>query len=129
MRVGDWSDWVPVYFDLIPTQTIGAMARFYLKSVDPDFELYVSPIDIDPMAPVGEISHPASFASEQSLKASDLMTAYGWKSESIAQFPFAPIRCTSWGSALTSESFRITRSPLSLWTKRRSLITGGTGPK
>jgi predicted AlkP superfamily phosphohydrolase/phosphomutase len=64
LHVGDWSDWVPLSFDLIPTQTVGAMARFYLKSLEPDFELYVSPIDIDPMAPAGQISHPSSFAAE-----------------------------------------------------------------
>jgi len=33
------------------------------------------------------------------LKASDLMAASGWKSESIAQFPSAPMGCSRWGSA------------------------------
>ena len=62
--VGEWSDWVPIDFDLIPTQTLRGIARFYLKSVRPDFELYVSPFDFDPEAPAAPISHPADFAAE-----------------------------------------------------------------
>jgi predicted AlkP superfamily phosphohydrolase/phosphomutase len=64
LRQGDWSDWIPVDFDLIPTQSLNGMARFYVKSVRPDFELYVSPIDFDPEAPVAPISHPDDFAAE-----------------------------------------------------------------
>ena len=64
LHEGDWSDWIPVSFDLIPTQAIGGMVRFYLKSVRPDFELYVSPVDFDPIAPALPISHPASFAAD-----------------------------------------------------------------
>lgn len=64
LREGDWSDWIPVQFDLIPTQSTSGIARFYLKSVRPDLELYVSPFDIDPLAPAAPISHPSSFAAE-----------------------------------------------------------------
>jgi predicted AlkP superfamily phosphohydrolase/phosphomutase len=64
LKVGEWSDWVPLEFDLIPTQTLPAMARFYLKQLRPDFELYVSPLNIDPMSPALPISTPESFAGE-----------------------------------------------------------------
>jgi predicted AlkP superfamily phosphohydrolase/phosphomutase len=64
LGVGEWSDWIPVDFDLIPTQSLRGMARFYLKSVRPDFELYVSPFDFDPEAPAAPISHPPGFAAE-----------------------------------------------------------------
>ena len=64
LHEGDWSGWIPVDFELIPTQSVRGMVRFYLKSVRPDFELYVSPVDFDPEAPVLPISHPASFAAE-----------------------------------------------------------------
>jgi predicted AlkP superfamily phosphohydrolase/phosphomutase len=40
------------------------MVRLYLGQVHPDFELYVSPINIDPLDPVMPISHPADFAAE-----------------------------------------------------------------
>ena len=64
LGVGEWSDWVPVAFDLAPTQRLHAECRFFLKGLDPDFELYVSPVNIDPLSPVLPISSPAGYASE-----------------------------------------------------------------
>ena len=61
---GEWSDWIPLAFDLIPTQTLPAMARFYLRQVRPDLELYVSPLNIDPVEPAQPISTPPSYAAE-----------------------------------------------------------------
>jgi predicted AlkP superfamily phosphohydrolase/phosphomutase len=62
LRVGEWSDWVPLRFDLIPTQHLDAECRFFLKQLAPSFELYVSPLNIDPLAPALPISSPASYA-------------------------------------------------------------------
>jgi predicted AlkP superfamily phosphohydrolase/phosphomutase len=64
LRSGEWSDWVPVEFPMIPTQTLGGMVRFYLRSVRPEFELYASPIQFDPMAPAAPISTPDDYATE-----------------------------------------------------------------
>ncbi len=64
LRAGEWSGWVPVEFAMIPTQTLGGMVRFYLRSVRPDFELYASPIQYDPMAPALPISKPEDYATE-----------------------------------------------------------------
>jgi len=64
LREGEWSGWVPVEFPMIPTQTLGGMVRFYLRSVRPDFELYASSIQIDPMAPAFPISTPEDYATE-----------------------------------------------------------------
>jgi predicted AlkP superfamily phosphohydrolase/phosphomutase len=61
---GEWSDWVPVDLPLIPTQSLKAQARFYLKSVRPELALYVSPLNFDALAPALPISTPASFAAE-----------------------------------------------------------------
>ncbi len=61
---GEWSGWVPVEFAMIPTQTLGGMVRFYLRSVRPDFEMYAASIQIDPMAPAFPISTPADYATE-----------------------------------------------------------------
>jgi predicted AlkP superfamily phosphohydrolase/phosphomutase len=60
---GEWSDWVPLTFTMVPTQPLHAMARFYLKRVRPTFELYVSPLNVDPIHPALPISTPASFAA------------------------------------------------------------------
>jgi predicted AlkP superfamily phosphohydrolase/phosphomutase len=62
LAVGEWSDWIPVEFALIPTQSLHAEARFYLKQLDPYFALYVSPLNIDPVAPALPISTPGGFA-------------------------------------------------------------------
>ena len=64
LRVVEWSDWVLLSFDVAPMQTLPAEARFFLKQLTPHFELYVSPINIDPRAPAVPISTPAGFAAE-----------------------------------------------------------------
>ena len=64
LRVGEWSDWVPVEFELIPTQGLQAQCRFFLKSLYPYFELYASPPNIDPLAPAMPISTPADYAAD-----------------------------------------------------------------
>ncbi|MGH9334605.1 MAG: alkaline phosphatase family protein, partial [Vicinamibacteria bacterium] len=64
LRAGEWSGWVPVEFPMIPTQSLNGMVRFYLRSVRPDFELYASPIQIDPMAPALPISTGEDYATE-----------------------------------------------------------------
>ncbi len=64
LQEGEWSDWVPVSFDLIPTQHLPVQARFYLKQVRPHLALYVSPLNFDPLAPALPISTPASYAAE-----------------------------------------------------------------
>jgi predicted AlkP superfamily phosphohydrolase/phosphomutase len=64
LQEGEWSDWVPFSFDLIPTQHLPVQARFYLKQVRPQLALYVSPLNFDPLAPALPISTPASYAAE-----------------------------------------------------------------
>jgi len=64
LQEGEWSDWVPVSFDLMPTQHLPVEARFFLKQVRPHLELYMSPLNLDPLAPALPISKPASYAAE-----------------------------------------------------------------
>lgn len=64
LRVGEWSDWIPVAFETMPTQALRGMCRMYLKQVRPYFELYVSPINLDPFDPALPISTPGSFAGD-----------------------------------------------------------------
>ena len=64
LNAGEWSDWVPVDFPLMPMQRLRGISRFYLKQVRPAFELYVSPVNLDPAAPAMRISTPASYAAE-----------------------------------------------------------------
>jgi predicted AlkP superfamily phosphohydrolase/phosphomutase len=66
LEQGEWSDWVRVAFevDCIPFTTVSSIARFYLKQVRPDFELYVTPLQINPEDPVLPISHPDDWSHE-----------------------------------------------------------------
>ena len=49
---------------LSPTHTLRGIARFYLRSIRPEFQLYVTPINFDPAAPALPISTPNAFAAE-----------------------------------------------------------------
>ncbi len=62
--VGEWSDWLQVEFSMIPSQKVYGQCRMYLRGLEPEFELYVSPIDIDPYSPSSPISTPDSYAAE-----------------------------------------------------------------
>ena len=64
LKVGEWSDWVPVEFAFVPTQTLGGEVRFFLKRVAPFFELYASPVNLDPLSPAMPVSTPPEYAEE-----------------------------------------------------------------
>ena len=65
LREGEWSGWVPVQFQLIPFfGNVRGICRFYLKQTHPRFELYVSPMNIDPKDPALPISTPSSYSRD-----------------------------------------------------------------
>ena len=64
LEPGKWSDWLKVSFKSGVLQSVRGMLRFYLKSLEPDFELYASPVNFDPQEPLFPISSPASYAAE-----------------------------------------------------------------
>jgi len=64
LQEGEWSGWMEVEFELLPLQRLKGSARFLLKSVRPEFELYVTPINLDSLDPAMPISTPSAFAGE-----------------------------------------------------------------
>ncbi len=64
IKEGSWSNWVKVTFKLMPLASSTGVVRFYLKEVNPYFELYMSPINIDPENPALPVSYPKDYASE-----------------------------------------------------------------
>ena len=64
LAVGEWSDWVPVELELLPFKSLAGACRFYLRSLRPEFELYVSPINIDPHTSGAGLSNPDGYAGE-----------------------------------------------------------------
>ena len=72
LQEGEWSDWVRVRFDMLPPLAkVAGICRFFLKKARDAFELYVSPVDIDPLDPALPLSTPSAYsrelASEQGL--------------------------------------------------------------
>jgi predicted AlkP superfamily phosphohydrolase/phosphomutase len=68
IREGQWSDWLKVKFKAGMLQSVHGMVRFYLTRLAPVFELYASPINFDPDAPLFTISSPPEYASELAKK-------------------------------------------------------------
>jgi len=65
LQEGEWSEWLDVKFTLLRfVQTLRGMCRFYVRRVHPEFELYVTPINLDPFHPAMPISTPAEFAGD-----------------------------------------------------------------
>ena len=60
VRLGRWSEFVPTTFSLLPLglSDVAGIVRFHLKSLEPHLELYASPVNIDPRAPVAPVSEP-----------------------------------------------------------------------
>jgi len=73
LKPGDMSAWVKLNFTLatpwfVPDQGVPGICRFFLQEVTPNFRLYVSPINIDPSAPVVKMSEPETFIQDVSAK-------------------------------------------------------------
>lgn len=59
----EYTDWVRLAFPLAPGVKARGLCRFLLKSFDAPFEMYCTPINIDPDKPVMPISHPAVYST------------------------------------------------------------------
>jgi predicted AlkP superfamily phosphohydrolase/phosphomutase len=65
VRQGEWSNWLPADFPLLPhIASARGMFRVYAKQLHPGFELYVSPVNVDPEKPALPVSTPGSYAGE-----------------------------------------------------------------
>ncbi|HUP24651.1 MAG TPA: alkaline phosphatase family protein [Thermoanaerobaculia bacterium] len=65
LREGEFSEWVPVEFELLPVVgKVRGICRFLLKSTRPHFRLYVTPINIDPSAQVVPVTYPEELGGE-----------------------------------------------------------------
>ena len=66
LQAGQWSPWIAVdfEFDCMPFMSVPGMVRVYPRQLQPELELYVSPVNIDPVSPVQAISTPVDFSAE-----------------------------------------------------------------
>lgn len=65
LKEKEWSDWVHVEFEAISHLIkVSSAGRFYLKQLTPKFELYLTPLQIDPEDPVMPVSQPANWSKQ-----------------------------------------------------------------
>lgn len=65
LREGQWSDWIRLEFPLLSRMaTVHGIARFHLKKARGDFELYLTPVNMDPARATLPISTPPGFAAD-----------------------------------------------------------------
>lgn len=68
LNKGSWSNWQRISFKIGPFKKTYGITRFYLKSIKPNFELYASPINFDPRAPLFPISYPDNYSAKLAKK-------------------------------------------------------------
>lgn len=56
-----YTDWVQVRFRVMPGMSVYGVCKFLLLQTSPEFELYVTPINIDPENPAMPIGYPAVY--------------------------------------------------------------------
>jgi len=64
LKEGGWSEWVRLEFRVNLLVRLRGMVQLHLRRATGDLQLYVSPVNWPPDAPVVPISAPASFAGE-----------------------------------------------------------------
>jgi predicted AlkP superfamily phosphohydrolase/phosphomutase len=62
LPIGEYSDWIEVEFKAGFGVSVKGICRFFLKSVEPELELYATPVNIHPMRPALPISHPMTYS-------------------------------------------------------------------
>jgi len=58
LKVGEFSPWTRVTFKPGLGMKVKAIAKFLVSSIEPHFEMYLTPLNIDPEKPALPISHP-----------------------------------------------------------------------
>ena len=77
LKEGQWSSWIPLEFRVNFVVRLYGMVQLFLIKADEDLQLYVSPVNWRPEAPVMPISWPASFSKELYQRSGTYRTL-GW---------------------------------------------------
>jgi hypothetical protein len=63
LKKDEYTEWIKVEFKAAPGVKVRGICKFLLQNTAPEFELYVTPINIDPEKPVMPITHPAVYST------------------------------------------------------------------
>ena len=66
LSCGEWSEWVEVTFKLGMMKTVSGIVKFFLNVIEPEFELYMTAVQINPKDPAFIITSPDSYIKELS---------------------------------------------------------------
>lgn len=66
VRKGAFSPWAHITFSIDFFTKVNGIVKFYVKEVDPEIELYVSPVNFDPEKPLHPISFPKNYSKNLS---------------------------------------------------------------
>ncbi len=58
---GEYTDWITVKYRIRWSQSVRGVCRFMLLNTSPEFDLYVTPINIDPEKPSMAIGYPSVY--------------------------------------------------------------------
>ena len=75
VQLGKWSKWLKVKFKVGMMQFVTGLVRFNLRQVEPDFELYASPVNFTTEEPLFPISSPKEYAHDLAMKVGRYYTA------------------------------------------------------
>jgi len=62
LKVGEYSDWIRLRFPLSAFKKVYGICRFRLNRLDPELQLYVTPVNIDPEHPCMPVTSPDVYA-------------------------------------------------------------------
>jgi predicted AlkP superfamily phosphohydrolase/phosphomutase len=62
LRKGQYTDWIQVGFPVVPGMKVRGVCKFLLLQTEPEFELYATPVNIDPENPAMPISYPSVYS-------------------------------------------------------------------
>jgi len=65
LKEGEWSDWKTLQFSMLPHLVdVAGICRFFLMKAGKSFELYITPVNIDPRKPALPISTPTDYSRQ-----------------------------------------------------------------
>jgi predicted AlkP superfamily phosphohydrolase/phosphomutase len=61
LRKDQYTDWIQVRFRVVPGLSVYGVCKFLLLGTDPEFELYATPVNIDPENPAMPVGYPSVY--------------------------------------------------------------------
>lgn len=120
LRAGEWSDWLRVSFPMLgPLVDVKGICKVYIKSVHPEFSMYVSPINIDPSDPSLPVISPPAYGRELT-EATGLFYTQGFPEDTkaLSEGVFTEDEYLSQAMAVFTERERLLDFELNRFEKR-----------